>query len=212
MTNELPKRGGRPGASVKITQNEPRDAISRHRSFAARNSDRFDESIDSVENADGAGAVRHSRPGTVVMYKPTERAGFIPRRVSVSAIDVLFRQGWQDVCPDCKGHHLDRYGNPSTDPNACSARDPVGVRVCPVCRKRVFDNMAMTGAMMAEDEDPNVIVDDAYASSDPAMRTKQKLDLHLWIRHPEWAQANGVPPLPSAFREMVDGAPRQAGT
>jgi hypothetical protein len=190
---------------------KPNRGVSREQAFIARTSNV--QATDEMQySSDGVtGNVTHDRPGTVVMYKPSARMGFQARTVSASAVPMLFTQDWSDICPACQGHHLDRNGNPTTDPNACKAREPVNLRVCPVCRKRVYDSMQITEALMAESDDPNVITDESYGSSDPSTRTKQKMDLHLWVRHPEWAQANGVPPLPTAFKDMVE-TPTQRGT
>jgi len=212
MTNEIRRRQVT-AAKVEINETpQPARSMNRQQAFIARNAGT--QASDQMEYASEGvvGSVAHNRPGTVVLYKPSRNAGFQARTVSASAVPLLFSQGWSDTCPDCNGHHVDRRGNPTTDPNACKARESVGVRVCPVCRKRVYDNMQITEALMAEEDDPNVIVDESYGSSDPATRTKMKMDLHLWVRHPEWAQANGVPPLPQAFREMVDTAPTGRGT
>ncbi len=207
-------------ASVDVIDSPRQPVSSRRRrgsdaALIARETGRMDSSSDQVTNSDGTGTAIHTRPGTMPLYKPTEKRGWIPRLVSVSALPMLLKNGWSEFCPECGDHHLDRNGIITTDPNACKAREPVAVRVCPVCPggKRIYDNMALAAAIEAdEDDDPNVIRDDAYNASTPAQRTKMKLDLHLWIRHPEWAQANGVPPLPSAFREMVDGAATAKGT
>lgn len=201
-------------ASVDLIQNpRPRQrTVSAQEAFIARNANREDSDSQQIVTADGAGTAVHTRPGTTIMYKPSERNGYIARTVSVSAIPVLFKQGWHDVCPDCNGHHVDRNGNATTDPNACAGRDPVAVRVCPVCRKRIYDNMSLAAMAQEENDDPNVIQDEAYNASTPEQRTKMKLDLHLWTRHAEWAQANGVPPLPAAFKEMVDQLPAGKGT
>lgn len=213
MTSEFRQRRAAPTEArvEEIETKQPTRRVSREQAFIARTSSA--QASDEMQfSADGVtGNITHDRPGTVVMYKPSQRMGYQARTVSASAVPMLFRQGWSDICPDCKDHHLDRNGNPTTDLNACKAREAVAVRVCPVCRKRVYDNMSVTQALIADDDDPNVIADESYGSNDPATRTKQKMDLHLWVRHPEWAQANGVPPLPSAFREMVE-TPLQRGT
>jgi len=217
MTNELKDRRANPtAAEVNVIENRPlqRKQKGSQAAFIARNAGRMDETSDQIVTQDGTGTAIHTRPGTMPLYKPTERNGWLPRLVSVSALPMLLKQGWQEFCPDCGQHHLDRKGNITTDPNSCAARVPVAVRICPVDGKRIYDNMSLSAAIAQDDyeDDPNVIQDDPYGASTPEQRTKLKLDLHLWVRHPEWAQANGVPPLPSAFKEMVDQLPASKGT
>ena len=136
------------------------------------------------------------------MYKPTESQGYVVRRVSASAIGILLKQGWSEYCPDCNAEHLDRDGKPTTDPNACKARPPVAVRVCPVCRKRIYDNQGIP-QQADEDDDPNVIPDDGVLST-PETRTRILLDLHLWSKHPRQAQMLGRPALPTALKEIAE--------
>ena len=215
MTNELRERRQNPtAAEVNVIENKPIQPRKRgsQAAFIAKHQGRMDETSDQIVTQDGTGTAIHTRPGTMPLYKPTERSGWIPRLVSVSALPMLLKNGWLEFCPDCQDHHLDRQGQITTDPNACAARNPVAVRVCPVCGKRLYDNLNLNTAVIEEDDDPNVIKDDAYNASTPEQRTKLKSDLHLWIRHPEWAQANGVPPLPTAFKEMVDPGVTSKGT
>ena len=215
MTNDIRERTGQ-NATVDIIETAQVPASPRKRrgsatTFIARNQGRTEETSDQIATSDGTGTATHTRPGTIPLYKPTERMGYIPRLVSVSALPMLLKQGWSEFCPECEDHHLDSKGNITTDPNACKAREPLAIRRCPVCGKRVFDNMSLATTAVDEDDDPNVIEDDAYSASTPAQRTKMKLDLHLWVRHAEWAQANGVPPLPTAFKEMTE-TPLARGT
>lgn len=200
MTTEQPTKRPR-GASVSVVAN----GMASQTAFMAKNQGREDRTQETITTEDGTGVAVHTRPGTVVMYKPTERSGYMAKTVSVSAMPMLFHQGWQEFCPDCRDHHVDRNGAITTDPNACRARNPVGVAVCPVCSKRVYDNMTAKEVLEPQN-DPNVIDLDMSASSDPKTRLQQKMGLHLWVRHPEWAQANGVPQLPTAFRDMVESA------
>ena len=136
------------------------------------------------------------------MYKPTENQGYVPRVVSGSAVRLLLRQGWQEVCPDCNSRHIDKSGNESTDPNLCAARDPVAVRECRVCGKRIYDNVGFS-ERDTESADPNVIEDDVYTATTGADRTRASLNLHYWLRHPRQAQMMGLPPLPAAMRDMA---------
>ena len=141
-------------ARVEVRPNEPNQpTVSTQTAFlAAHQSDRI-RSTDEVK-ADGVtGAATHTRPGTVVMYKPTERSGWLPRTVSAAAIPMLLYEGWKEFCPDCGRHHVDERGNITTSPNACAARDPVAIRRCPVCRKRLFDNASYMDMVLVREED-----------------------------------------------------------
>ena len=164
------------------------------------------ETVELRETSSDGITTQHNRPGTMTMYKPTESHGYVPRTVSVSSLPLLLKQGWSDVCPDCGKEHLDRNGKPSTDPNLCSAREPVAVRVCPVCHKRIYDNMTPQYANTDDsiDDDPNVIKDETFTMTTPAERTRLMLDLHLWAKHPRQAQMMGRPSLPTAMKEVAD--------
>ena len=193
-------------ARVDIIDN-PRVPLSRkggvrQEAFIARHEAMKDETKET--GADGI-TTEHSRPGTVIMYKPTETQGFAPKRVSVSSLRMLIRQGWSEFCPDCGNEHLDKQGQASTDPNLCKARPPVAVRVCPICRKRIYDNVGVPSGPVstAEEYDPNVISDESVATT-PEQRTRMQLDVHLWSKHPRQAQMMGRPPLPQALREIAE--------
>ena len=173
--------------------------------FFAEHEGRMEKTVEKVKDEDGPVQVTHSRPGTMIMYKPTENQGYVPRTVSVSALRLLRRQGWYENCPDCKGQHINKAGVASTDPNLCSARDPVAVRICPVCQKRIYDNMQF-GEAAEESDDLNVIKDDTYKLTTGETRTRVSLNLHLWMRHPRQAQMMSIEPLPTALRDMVEEA------
>ena len=170
----------------------------------AEHEGRMVASTETVTGEDGPVQTTHTRPGTLVMYKPTEGQGYVPRVVSGSAVRLLLRQGWQEFCPDCKQRHIDKDGNESTDPNLCSAREPVAVRVCRVCDKRIYDNQGFRFEGDKGTGDPNVIEDDVFAETTPADRTRASLNLHYWVRHPRQAQMMGLPPLPAALQDMVE--------
>ena len=172
--------------------------------FLAEHEGRMNRTVDrDAPDIDGSPiTTTHDRPGTMIMYKPTEKQGYVPRTVSVSALRLLIRQGWRETCPECNTQHINKKGEVSTDPNLCSAREPVAVRVCPVCQKRIYDNVRF-GAAAEADGDLNVVQDESYQQSTGATRTKASLDLHLWTRHPREAQMMGVPPLPAALRDMI---------
>lgn len=198
------KRGDGIAASVEIEEITPVGTSAQV--LLAKNEGRKVQTVDQETGEDGQGiTTTHNRPGTMIMYKPLERGGYAPKTVSVSALRLLLRQGWQEHCPLCKGDHINADGVASTDPNLCAASDPVAVRVCPVCQKRIYDNIRFT-EQAEEDGDVNVIREEAYENSTGASRTKASLDLHLWIRHSRQAQMMGVPPLPAAMQDMVGEA------
>jgi hypothetical protein len=199
----MPERTGK-RATAEIVENVPVEQPSRSPEvFIAQHEGRVEVSREETGQGEEAVKTVHTRPGTLIMYKPTESQGYVPRTVSVSAVRMLLTQGWHEFCPDCKKRHIDRDGNESTDPNLCSARDPVAVRVCRVCQKRIYDNQGFRfdGPMGATD--PNVIEDDAYTATTPEERTQASLNLHYWIRHPRQAQMMNLPPLPEQLRDMV---------
>ncbi len=169
--------------------------ISIDQEFAARNQGtrvRFNTPIEG--ESDGiteGGNVEHQRPGLVTMYKPTPQ-GYMPRQVPATSIAVNLENGWKSYCPDCNGQH-------GGDPNECPGREPIAVRICPVCDKRIYDNRVFTGykSGASDANDPNVIADDSYKVSTPATRTKAALDLHIWMRHPQEAREMNLPSLPT---------------
>ncbi len=198
------ERDGTP-ASVEIADVPPEQPPRRHRSAEVIVAEQ--QTVRTVEEAEGEDGspvtTTHTRPGTKVMYKPTEHQGYVPRTVSGSAVRMLLKQGWFEFCPDCNGEHLNKDGVASTDPNLCKARDPVAVRICPVCQKRIYDNMRF-GEEAEEDGDVNVIKDDPYEKSTGESRTKASLNVHLWVRHARQAQMMNLEPLPVALRDMVE--------
>ncbi len=146
------------------------------------------------------GTVTRLRGGssdTVTMYKPTP-SGYMPRRVPVGSIAMNLANGYTIRCPQCNGHH-------GADPNDCTGRDPMAVRICQICGKRIYDNR-VHAAVDPEIDDPNVIQDDAYSASTPAIRTKAALDWHMWNRHPQESREMGLASLPEAPRLEVPAA------
>lgn len=200
----MPKPTGK-AASIDIEENAPVDVSDEV--LITENEGRRVQSTETVAGEDGPVKTTHTRPGTVVMYKPTESHGYTPRTVSGSAIRLLLRQGWKEFCPDCNQRHLDQNGVDSTDPNLCTAREPVAVRVCRVCTKRIFDNRQFTYDGKMGGDDPNVIEDEAGTST-AEERTKASLDLHYWTWHPREAQMMGIPPLPAALQPVAPGETR----
>ncbi len=202
----MPKQTGK-AAAVEVVDNVP--VSMSEEVLVAQHEGRTVRSEEATKGEDGEVMTTHTRPGTVVLYKPTESHGYTPRTVSVSAIRLLLRQGWREVCPDCNRRHVNKDGIESTDPNLCSARDPVAVRVCRVCTKRIYDNRQFTydGKMGADDE--NVIEDEA-GSSTPEQRTLASLHLHYWTWHPREAAMMNIPPLPAALQPVVPGETRAA--
>lgn len=172
----------------------------------AENEKQMVKTVERTTGEDGTPVTTtHTRPGTKIMYKPFA-GGYMPKTVSRSSLGLLIRQGWKEFCPDCKGEHLDKQGQASTDPNLCSARDPVAVRVCPVCDKRIYDNVRFSEEAGDAGDDVNVIREAAYENSTGASRTKISLDRHLWERHERQAQMMNVP-LPAGWREKAAEKP-----
>ena len=125
---------------------------------------------------------------TEIMYKPTPN-GYMPRRVTVGSVAMNIANGFKFRCPDCGGTH--------DDPNDCTGRAPMARRICPVCGSKIDDNRVRQDVDLQTD-DPNVIQDDAYAESTPAIRTKAALDWHMWNRHPQESREMGLAPLVAA--------------
>lgn len=160
-----------------------------------------------LQGRDGENAfpVTHKRSPRVVMYKPDGRGHFAPRIVDANAIPQLLENGFRSSCPECGGHH-------GANPNDCPGRDPVAVRQCPVCPKRIYDNMDLNPTQVEnKDDDPNLIIDDAYASSTPATRTRVLLDMHIWAKHPQSARIMNLTPLAEPSTEMLDAMAGSAG-
>ena len=185
------------------------DIVKSDEVLIAENESRMVRTVDKEGEGDDVVTTKHKRPGTMVLYKPTERQGYVPRTVSASSIRLLLIQGWKEVCPDCGKRHLDKNGVDSTDPNLCSAREPVKVRVCRVCEKRIYDNQGFL-ALTNEGElhDPNIIEDEHYYGTSPEQRTLAALNLHYWTRHPREAQMMNLPPVPDGLKDMVEGTKR----
>ncbi len=86
----MPERRKRTGqmASVDIVENNPSRSPD---VLVAQEESRMVQS----ENQDTDGVTTtHIRPGTLVMYKPTENHGYVPRTVTASAVRMLLKQGW----------------------------------------------------------------------------------------------------------------------
>lgn len=146
----------------------------------------------------------HSHSARVVMYKPDGRGHFSPRIVDANAIKQLMENGFRPSCPECNGQH-------GTNPNECPGRDAVKMRECPVCGKRIFDNMDLLPTAPSDQDDPNLIRDDAYLSSTPETRTKVLLDTHIWAKHPQSARIMNLTPLPEPSKEMLEAIAGGAG-
>ncbi len=151
--------------------------------------------------------VEHRTNGRVLMWKPGPDGNFTPRTVAENSRADLVRNGWKFRCPDCNTNH-EQSQYPPEDPNSCPARAPLDWTSCPVCGKRQFDNMRWKTA----EADPNasdaaaMIVDDTLNATTPAQRVLLVRNLHMWTRHPRQSQMMGIAQLPSALREIVDGA------
>ncbi len=196
---------GRKGQAAQVDVQEVPPVGASPEVFLAENEGRVEKNVSSDVGEDGTPVkTTHTGPSAIIMYKPSG-SGYSPRRVSVSSLRVLIKNGWREFCPDCNAHHLDKDGEDSTDPNLCKARDPVAVRICRVCGKRIYDNMQFPEHEEGA-EDPNVLTDESYEVSTPQSRTQAALNLHYWVRHPRSAQIMNVPPLPAAMRDLVEEA------
>lgn len=192
-----PKRTGR-RANVEVHVSEEQEFIAQQWARPRRG-----VQSDLEGETDGlseGGIVTHVPPNTVVMYKPTPQ-GYMPRTVPVASIQVNLLNGWKRFCPDCRGHH-------GTDANACPGREPVAIRVCPVCSKRIPD--PGTVALGAVEDDPNVIpyVD----ASSPERRSLIAWLIHMWLRHPRESLERGLEPLDPAYLAGMKPVPVEAGT
>ena len=201
MTTERRSRGRPPGVSIEKVA--PSRAMTEEEAFLLQNSGRV-QSVegfrhqDSLPESHGVTIV-HTRPGTVMMWKPGPDGHYTPRTVSESSRALNLQNGWAITCPECHTNH-EASPYPPSDPNSCPSREPVAVRECPVCNKRVFDNV-MGEAKKKPIPDPNVIKDE-YEFTTPESRTRLLLNTHMWVRHPQQAQMRGLPPLPSATLAM----------
>ena len=162
------------------------------------------ELIGNPQHGDSGFPVTHKHAPRVVMYKPDGHGHYSPRIVDANAIPQLLENGFRPTCPECNGHH-------GANPNDCPARDPVAIRACPVCGKRVYDNMDLNPVQIEDEGDPNLIIDDSYASSTPATRTKVLLDMHIWAKHPQSARIMNLAPLPEPSDEMLNAMAGRAG-
>jgi hypothetical protein len=204
------KAQGLSGAKVEerpIEPVAPIHAARRSEVLIAEHESRTDRTVEQNQDEDGNPVMTtHVRPGTIIMYKPLPTGGYEPRRCSVTAIAMNLRNGWGEHCPDCGKKHVDSTGQESPDPNLCSARPPVAVILCPVCRLRIYDNIPYSQSFPESEGDPNVINPDDLQENTAEQRLITARNLHLWMNHPRSAQERNIPPLPEALRDMVKGA------
>jgi hypothetical protein len=135
--------------------------------------------------------VEHSSAGRVVMFTK-ETWGWRRVVVSRNSVDELLRAGFIDRCGDCGSQKC-----PGIPGNYCPKRAPVAYRTCPIpgCNggnpKKFFD-VGITAFTAPNPDDPFSIVDEAYAQSTPASRTKAQLDAHLRAYHETTAMSMGL--------------------
>lgn len=211
MTNQ---RRGRPAKANVQVRAVPR-IVSAEEEFLLTNSgdvqtvERYNDDVTS-----GGARITHIAAGRVQMWKPGTNGTYTPRTVSESSKAINLAGGWKITCPDCGTNHEDSPYPPG-EPNSCPARAHVPMRLCPVadCNsgngKRIYDTLGLQSRFEGEDEDPDIIKDDAFENTTAETRTRILLDWHLWTFHPRYAQATGRPPLPQASRQY-DGAVRPA--
>jgi hypothetical protein len=120
--------------------------------------------------------------------------GWSPIVISTNSIAQLFAAGLMDRCGDCGRNTCGVLpnGQLDPDPNACPGKEPVQLRRCPVCRKRVYDvdtSQARAGEL---DRDPNEIADDTFGAVTPETRTRARLEEHLIYYHKTEARQFGL--------------------
>ena len=134
--------------------------------------------------------VEHTSSGLVWMYKH-EPWGWRRLKVSRNSVTELIGAGFLDRCGLCGSTRC-----PGT-PNGCASGKMRQYRDCPVagCNdgrgKRMYD-MNEPGSVKAEAPDPYAIVDNAYSTSTPELRTKAMLDAHIRAYHETEAIARGL--------------------
>ena len=178
----------------------PEEEVLMRNSGAGQTVERFQD----TELSYGEATISHSSPGRVLMWKPLENGGYTPRIVSESAKGLNLQAGWRISCPDCGTNHEDSPYPPG-DPNSCPGKAPVAVRICPVCGKRITDNVLVDRtAVLADALDAAMIIRDDYVATTPEVRTRLKLEEHLWVFHPRQARARGVTEIPTALKPIVN--------
>lgn len=167
----------------------------------------FDVNLDS-DQATGT----HTRPGMVQMWKPSgDGRTYTPRMVPEGNRAINLKNGWLPWCPDCRTNH-EASPYPAKDANSCPAREMIAVRVCPVCSKRISDNMAWVEKATSNEDAPDAafILRDDSLTSTPESRTRMQLNIHLWTFHATQARLMGIPPIPQQFSNPA--LPPQEGT
>lgn len=149
------------------------------------------------------GSWEHTRPGVVLMWKMGGDGHYTPRTVSETSKEFNLRNGWKAKCPDCGTNH-ESSQLPVSDPNSCPKRTPLALRLCPVCGKRILDNMVSQTQDLEEmiDTSPDsahIIRDDLMENTTPESRTLLSLQIHMWQRHERQAQMRNLPPIPQGW-------------
>ncbi len=167
--------------------------------FANQSSGSTVSSFSFTDPEGGMATGQHTQPGRVLMWKPGADGRYVPRMVPDGNRGLNLRNGWLPRCPDCNTNH-EQSPYPPSDPNSCPGRDNVAVRICPVCSKRIPDNMGWVQPEQAADApDAESILRSEDITSTPATRTLMQLHIHLWERHPRQAQTMNIPPIPQGF-------------
>ena len=179
-------------------------AMTEEEEFLAQQSEPS-ETTENFSASDGTppAVVTHRSPfGRVIMWKPMENGQYAPRVVSETSKMINLRNGWKIACPECHTNH-EASPYPIGDPNACPARAPIPWMACPVCGKRIFDNVltSVTQAPvgMAPDAESFVEIEQTELTT-PAERLRYGYHRHMWYAHEQQAQMRGLPQLPERMQ------------
>lgn len=196
MTTDEPKvkRGPAPVSTeqVFLAQNQ-------NRAESAKEGLELDEDFKKAVAEAGAATdpsrnfVQRTGAGRAIMYR-LNVWGWAPVVISTNSIAQLFAAGLRAECGDCGSNICGVLpnGQLDPDPNACSGKEAVQLRRCPVCRKRVYD---VDTSKLRESEvsgDPNEIADDAFGQVTPESRTRARLEEHLIYYHKTEARQFGL--------------------
>lgn len=181
MTTEAPTK--RKPRSKARTPN----AVERYLA-ASMNVDPIEERRET--NADGV-LITGSTTSLRVLYRPTTW-GWESVQVPVTNLTMCLQNGMRVDCGDCHGNCSPDPMQPT--PNACTGREKFATRICPECRKTIYDfgarvvhpHLSMLARIdeMDEGNEGTLIEDDDIKDATPATRTRNDRDQHILAFHP----------------------------